>query len=324
MNPAASTRRLLLLILLSIGLSLATAGLLKVALDAALPGPDWLQELVRYQPATPAHGVEGDTAYDLGRVARRWLMVVSLVVFVIGRGAVPWRRLVRVALAAEGARRRQLLFGCCVGVALAFLYGGALLLSGSAVWSPAPAAYLLRKVVEYGVGAVLIAFIEELFFRAVMLRLMVRAWGVARGVLASSTVFAVLHCISGKYWVSPGWDPSVGLGLLASWYADHEVGLAPDLRLIAGLILLGVLLSLLYLRSGSLWASIGLHGGVVFVVKLFKKLLERRADTPEWLLGDRLFIVSGVLWWAVLAVLILVIPRLVPGTEAARRRDRLR
>jgi uncharacterized protein len=318
-QPFSVSQRLLTIILLSLLLSLATAGLFKAAVEAALPGPHWLQELVRYQ-AAPAGAGGPPYTWDLGRASRRYLLLVTLVVGLSLRRSIPWSALVRRGFAHARRPLADLRFGLGVAAAVVALYVALFAASGYAAWSPDPAGYVARKVVEYLALGALVGLVEELTFRALLFRAMLRDWGPCRALLGSSAVYAVLHCISGSYLSAPGWQPAVGLDLLQVYFTDANGSLLPDLRLVVGLFLLGLLLSYLYLRTGALWASVGLHGGMIFAIKIMKKFLNRAEGFPAWLLGDYQFVVSGVACWPVLIGFLGALVWLAPRGALYRRR----
>ena len=80
------------------------------------------------------------------------------------------------------------------------------------------------------------AVLEELAFRAVLLRIFARLWGVRTGVLLSSLLFGLAHFTHGSW-----------LGIL---------GIAVNA---------GVAMGLLYVITGRLWMSIGMHLGYDFI-----------------------------------------------------------
>lgn len=80
------------------------------------------------------------------------------------------------------------------------------------------------------------AVLEELAFRAVLLRIFARLWGVRTAVLVSSLLFGLAHFTHGSW-----------LGIL-------------------GIIVnAGVTMGLLYVITGRLWMSIGMHLGYDFI-----------------------------------------------------------
>jgi membrane protease YdiL (CAAX protease family) len=80
------------------------------------------------------------------------------------------------------------------------------------------------------------AVVEEIAFRAILFRIFARLWGVRSGVLLSSLLFGLVHITHGSW-----------LGVL---------GIA-----ING----GITMALLYVITGRLWMSIGMHLGYDFI-----------------------------------------------------------
>jgi len=80
------------------------------------------------------------------------------------------------------------------------------------------------------------AVLEELAFRAVILRIFARVWGARTGVILSSIIFGLAHFAHGSW-----------LGIL-------------------GIIInAGITMGLLYVITGRLWMSIGMHLGYDFI-----------------------------------------------------------
>jgi len=335
MSPHGAGRRALALIGLALLISMSTACLFKAALELALPHSQGLRELVRYGRVAPADAPadaapaskelaspEGspspETAaavrydYDLGRAARRYLLLIGLALFLGFRRWLPWARAFRQGIRRDQSRMRHAAYGLALALGVVGVYTVILLVGGFVSPASPALSYMARKVPEFIIGACLIAFVEELFFRGILMRGLVRDYGVCVGLVVSSTVYAAVHCISGGYRVEAGWQPLIGLRLAHAYFTDHGGTVVPDLRLIAGLLLLGLLLGYLALRTGSLWAPMGLHAGVVLVSKLLKKLVDRHDGFPQWLLGDPLFIVSGVVCWVILGVALVVAVRTAP------------
>ena len=293
--PSSTSTRLVLLIVLCLGLTVLTTSLLKIGLEASIGHWEWFDDQLRVRHDAMAEAAGAEYSYDLGRASRRYMLLVSLVVFWSLRRWVAWR-----ALARRGLRPPKgpgLRFGIILGGTLTVVYAALQLAGGLLTWSLPTAVELASDMVEYAVGATFIALLEETFFRGIVFRAMLRDWGLWMAVTASSALFAVLHCISGGYRVTPGIDLTVGFRIFAEYFIE-DGSLVPDLRLMVGLFLLGAVHIALYLRTGSLWAPIGTHGALVFFSKLTKILFHRAQPFPEWLFGDPIFIVSGVACWA--------------------------
>lgn len=297
--------RLTGLVVLTLALGTAGAGLVKLGLERALPSVGWLARAVELERV-------GDTfTYDLGRVSRRVLVALLLVVLLLTRRSVPWTTFIRRGLARRRGWRRLWCIGGAAAGALVLVFSAMIVLSGPVRWLHQTPGRWVSYLLEYALGAVVVGLVEETFFRGVVFRAMARDWGVPGGVLASSFLFAVLHCISGSLRVSPGWEPLVGLRLLAAYFTDGG-SLWADGRLLVGLFLLGCLQAVLYLRTGSLWAGSGLHAGLYFFSKVMKKVYRPDAF-PRWLVGDAVFVVSGLFAWVLLAGLVVVAVRVPAG-----------
>lgn len=179
-----------------------------------------------------------------------------------------------------GGGVRDLSRGIVLGAGVALL---AILLAwavGGLRWARAAGG-----VIEYGAtGAwtliILLApaVAEEVVFRGYPLRVLVRSWGPAMGLMVTSVAFAALH----------GWNPEVGPWSLAN------LGLA------------GLFLGVVMLKTGSLWWASGAHVGwnvaTAYVADLPLSGL-RIVDTPmldvaqggrEWITGGGFGIEGGL------------------------------
>jgi len=139
----------------------------------------------------------------------------------------PWEIQIRVPMLTE--------------IPLGFLFGGAFI---TAMWLIVLSLnlYGTHRGVWRGWFSDLVfdsyisAVLEELAFRAVTLRILSRVWGVPAGVVLSSILFGVAHFSHGSW-----------LGIL-------------------GIIVnAGLALGLLYVITGRLWLSIGMHLGFDFI-----------------------------------------------------------
>lgn len=189
--------------------------------------------------------------------------------------AVMIRRVERQPLTAlgvsVGALPRDFGRGALIGLVIVGGLVGIQLLFGWLRYTPEPGALLGWLTQATGLGLVLLiaAAAEELVFRGYALQVLVQALGPWPAVVASSVVFAGIHAVNP--WVWP-------LALVN----------------IAGA---GVLLAVVYLRTWSLWAVIGLHwswnwtmgvgfdlpvSGVDFAMPLY----EYQGSGPAWLTGS--------------------------------------
>ena len=136
-------------------------------------------------------------------------------------------------------------------------------------------ARLLQRWAGVPFTAILVAFVEELLFRAMLLADLLQtcpAWlALAIGVL----IFAGAHYVRRvkRYWTFPG----------------H--------------LALGLLFCMAFYLTGTLWLSLGLHAGGVLVLMVLRPCVRYRG--PAWLVGASIFPYAGIV--GVLALLLLTL-----------------
>jgi membrane protease YdiL (CAAX protease family) len=155
-------------------------------------------------------------------------------------------------------------------------------------------------------SAVAVSLLEEALFRGVLAGLFSRGMGAVGALWWTSGLFAVVH------FLKP--DPSVQVASV-TWtsgfalvpHAFHQF--REPLLLLGGfgtLLVLGLVLGLAAQRTGSLWMSVGFHGGLVLVKGVFLKSFGQVAQFPPWV-GPQLqvglapvcvLLLSGCLLWA--------------------------
>jgi membrane protease YdiL (CAAX protease family) len=115
-------------------------------------------------------------------------------------------------------------------------------------------------------AAIAVGVLEEILFRGAIFGGLRRVlyWPFALGI--SSVIFAFVHFLNRANISGPvGWDS--GLVSLPRLFDFHA--LIPGFL---GLLLVAILLGLAYQRTGTLYFSIGLHIGWVFILKIFVSL----------------------------------------------------
>lgn len=170
---------------------------------------------------------------------------------------------------AAGARHYLLGFALAAGLLLAL--GAAFCQAGVYKIRPEPGWTALTAPLSAALGA---GVLEELFFRGAILGLLLRNMRPLPALLATSLLFAFVHFLKppGSWdlplnevdWTS-GWR---ALGAILGAFQDTDFLLAEFATLFA----VGWALGLARLRTGRLWASMGLHGGWVFGLKYFSGL----------------------------------------------------
>jgi membrane protease YdiL (CAAX protease family) len=153
------------------------------------------------------------------------------------------------------------------------------------------------------ISGLVVAFIEETFFRGVLFSALSRTSGTVAAVLAPSLLYASLHFLGGRLRVPAeevSWEHGfLVLARLFERYAEPLVFLDSFLAL----TMLGVLLALIRLRTGAIAACIGLHAAGVCTIAVLRKATEVDATAAYagWV-GSY----DGVIGWAALLWFIMI------------------
>jgi len=122
-------------------------------------------------------------------------------------------------------------------------------------------------------------------------------WPIALGV--SSLVFALMHFLKRADIAGPvNWNS--GFILLAKLFDFHAF--VPEFF---GLTLVGALLAFAYQRTGNLYFSIGLHGGWVFILKIFGALTVQSASSANSFWGTGKMVDGWLAFLILIATLIV-------------------
>jgi membrane protease YdiL (CAAX protease family) len=161
----------------------------------------------------------------------------------------------------------------------------------------------LSESVEECVKAILAGFtvgvLEEIFFRGMIFRGLLEDWKPLPAFLVANLFYSALHFVKpGERYFLTGIEPWAGFRHLFSTFAPflEPAEIAPGL---IGLLLIGIVLSYAFARTGTLYLSIGLHAGWVIAIKTVRVFGDYRAEDLGWLFGSNdPKIVSGVVTWA--------------------------
>lgn len=195
----------------------------------------------------------------------------------------------------------QLGTGFILAAGLLLLSGWLLLQAGCFMWKDAAASTrgVVNKypqAIELGraagkvlPGALIVALIEEVLFRGVLLGIFLRAMRVVPAIALLSFLFAFVHFLQPPAMARVP-DPEASnagfilLGQIISRFAD-PLNLLSRFAILAAV---GVVLAYARVRTASLWLSIGLHVGWVFGVGIYKAATWPVVSLPEaarWLVG---------------------------------------
>jgi uncharacterized protein len=160
--------------------------------------------------------------------------------------------------------------------------------------------FVWPRVGKVLLAAISVPFIEETFFRGIVLGLLLRTGRKLLSVVAVSALFAAVHFLKGSEW-----EPAI-----VTWTSGfHSIGDAVAgfgdpmmvLSAFATLFLIGCVLADARVLTRSLWLPIGLHAGWIFASGTFSWLAHRQMVALPWL-GKNLLVgiiplgLSGVTW----------------------------
>jgi len=132
------------------------------------------------------------------------------------------------------------------------------------------------------VASIIVPFVEEWFFRGIILGVLLRTGRKYIPILAVSALFAVVHFLKAPERTSAIVTWSSGLNSIA-----HSFGRVGDPMMLASafvtLFFIGCILADARVLTHSLWLSIGLHAGWIFGSGTFSLLARRQALALPWL-----------------------------------------
>ncbi|MGR3303556.1 MAG: lysostaphin resistance A-like protein [Candidatus Scalindua sp.] len=306
-------KKLILLFLIIVFASCIVAPIKKIPLDFMLEKTGFMAETVDYE-----NGV-----YDFGKVMRRILMVVTLIVFIVFRKSLRFGTLVSSGLKLRPGAFRQFLLGLSLAVLSILIYYGIGLITGAWIihLDYDSAGVIIFSLVKYALIACLIGVMEEIFFRGFLLQSFMENMSLPMAVCVCSLIYAVLHFFRADVFVSTGFQPFVGFATMAQFFKPLFFHLAKNLPAIIGLFLVGVVMSYALIRTKSLYLSIGLHSGMVFMVKADTMFISRIREKLVLLFGGGSKLITGIIIWVFLICILLVIRKIYSdshGGEAAR------
>jgi len=162
--------------------------------------------------------------------------------------------------------------------------------------------YTLKFVL---LGIVLVV-LEEGVFRGLVLGDLARSFGVRIGVVVASAFFAATHFLG----VSDAWravpDPNPGAFEVVTAVLTGLERMVREWPELVGLFLVGLILSILRVRSGALYLGMGVHAGWFWVRSIdryFVREVESVVEAHRTWLGTSQYLDGIVGWLALLATL---------------------
>jgi membrane protease YdiL (CAAX protease family) len=249
--------------------------------------------------------------FPFPRIFDRVVMIGLVLVLILGAQDLKLVYLLRKGFAGPVANLALTARGLLVALGVMVV----LFLVASVIQGFPPASQATRLLPKYVLSAVVIAVVEEAFFRAFLFGGMEDDFGSTGALIVSSTIYALAHLVRapGRFYATT-LDLTAGVRTLGLSFSQLSAPLSALATLI-GLFLLGIVLAEAFIVTGTVWFSVGLHAGFVIGAKLWPKMMVTRRGLPGWLAGwGRQPLISGAAGWvAALAVLLLL--RALTGTR---------
>jgi membrane protease YdiL (CAAX protease family) len=148
--------------------------------------------------------------------------------------------------------------------------------------------------------ALTVAILEEIFFRGMIFKGLIEDTRPATAFAVANLFYAAVHFVKpAKQFPFGGLDPLAGVRYVVRALEPLlDPAILPGL---CGLFVIGLVLSYAFMRTGSLYLSIGLHAGWVFGIKGSHVYGDFSRRELGWLFGSaEPEIVSGVVTWLVI------------------------
>jgi len=156
------------------------------------------------------------------------------------------------------------------------------------VYGPVQVDGVVGKLLKIIIGMLLIGVIEEILFRGYILNALQKSLGPVAAILLSSVLFAVVH------FIKPAEPESVdrwysGFLLFSNLFAGASDTFWPE---VCTLFCMGTVLATLSYWTRSVYITIGLHAGWVWIMMLFRLFTENQGHLV-WLYGPGEWISKG-------------------------------
>jgi membrane protease YdiL (CAAX protease family) len=273
---------------------------LVVFMGGALLAP-WIYHLV-HVTSSLVPSLQGLASKPFPRYVNRCFLILGLAGLLPVLRAVDLQSWRAIGLPHRPKAFPQIAWGFLLGLGSLACVVMLALASGARHWAPAHNAWSVASyLAKSGLTALLVAPLEEIFFRGALFGALRKTFHWTMALVLSSAVYALLHFLERPE--SPGqvaWSSGLAvlLGMLGG-FADA----GKFIPAFFNLTLVGMILGLGYQRLGSLHFSIGLHAGWIFWLKSYSFLTEGSAGNAVWLFGTGRLI-DG---WLVCGILALIL-----------------
>ena len=247
-----------------------------------------------------AQAVAREDRIPFSRIFDRFFMISGVLLFFAYRPLLKIESPSQLGLTPRARAAHDIAIGLCLALGSMLLLG--LIMSLAEVYKPFFRLSLsesLEQCAKALLTAFTVGFLEEIFFRGIIFRGLLEDWKPLPAFVVANLFYSALHFVkpAEEYFLS-GIDPWAGFRHLFSTFAPflEPAQIAPG---ILGLFLIGIVLTYAFVRTGTLYLSIGLHAGWIISIKTVRVFGDYTRESLGWLFGSTdPKIVSGVMTWA--------------------------
>ena len=246
-----------------------------------------------------ASAAAAEDRIPFSRFFDRFFMISGIVLFFSCRSLLKIDSLSQLGLSPRTRAASDVAGGLCFALGSMFALG--FIMSTAGVYevffrlSLGESVELYLKAILTGLT---VGFLEEIFFRGIIFRGLLEDWKPLPAFLTANLFYSALHFVKpGEQYFLSGVEPWAGFRHLFSTFAPflEPTEIVPGM---IGLLLIGIVLSYAFLRTGTLYLSIGLHAGWIISIKTVRLFGDYRRESLGWLFGSTdPKIVSGVVTW---------------------------
>jgi uncharacterized protein len=246
-----------------------------------------------------ASAAAAEDRIPFSRFFDRFFMISGIVLFFSCRSLLKIDSLSQLGLSPRTRAASDVAVGLCFALGSMFALG--FIMSTAGVYevffrlSLGESVELYLKAILTGLT---VGFLEEIFFRGIIFRGLLEDWKPLPAFLTANLFYSALHFVKpGEQYFLSGVEPWAGFRHLFSTFAPflEPTEIVPGM---IGLLLIGIVLSYAFLRTGTLYLSIGLHAGWIISIKTVRLFGDYRRESLGWLFGSTdPKIVSGVVTW---------------------------
>ena len=258
-----------------------------------------------------------DYHYPFSRIFDRFFMISGVILFFVCRRFLKLGSLREVGLSPRAHAARDVSLGAALAIGSMVVL--TLLMALTDAFDPFFRLSLSETLARCGkafMAAATVSFLEEIFFRGIIFKGLLEDTRPWRAYLLANVFFSAIHFVQpAEEQVLTGIAPLAGFRhLIGSFGPFLNPELLPGFF---GLFLIGSVLCYAFQRTGSLYMSMGLHGGWILSLKTFGVFGHYSREDLGWMFGSTdPKVVSGVVSWigiVLVGVLVYRLSRNRPG-----------